>query len=150
MTKHVEMPFTQCFDNVVDIPVVAQRQIFTVQTVQTSVEIPQLPVVDVSVVVVAQVPQVHVEMKTVEITQLQHVVEKTVKDPQFQIIEKIIEIAEFLRFNTSGDEQINLKEHVDRMKEGQNDMCYVTDVSIAVLLVRRKSAQEVPCGTLHD
>ena len=36
-----------------------------------------LPVVDVSVVVVAQVPQVHVETKTVEITQLQHVVEKS-------------------------------------------------------------------------
>ena len=36
------------------------------------------------------------------------------------------ETAELLRFNTSGDEQINLKEHVDRMKEGQNDICYIT------------------------
>ena len=32
-------------------------------------------------------------------------------------------IAELLRFHTSksGDEQISLKEYVDRMKEGQND-----------------------------
>ena len=44
-----------------------------------------------------------------------------------------VEIAELLRFNTSGDEQINLKEYVDRMKEGQNDMCYFTDESIAVV-----------------
>ena len=32
--------------------------------------------------------------------------------------------AELLRFHTSksGDEQISLKEHVDRVKEGQNDI----------------------------
>merc|ERR1712012_674723 len=37
-------------------------------------------------------------------------------------------IAELLRFNTSksGDEQISLKEYVDRMKEGQNDIYYIT------------------------
>merc|ERR1711968_178286 len=36
-------------------------------------------------------------------------------------------IAELLRFNTSksGDEQISLKEYVDRMKEGQNDIYYI-------------------------
>ena len=54
-----------------------------------------------------------------------------------------------LRFNTSGDEQINLKEYVDRMKEGQNDMCYVTDESIAVVSslfeeILRKKGHEVP------
>ena len=34
------------------------------------------------------------------------------------------EIAEFLWFNTSksGDEQIGLKEYIDRMKDGQNDI----------------------------
>ena len=117
VTKHVEMPVTQCTDNVVDIPVVAQRQIFTVQTVQTSIEIPQLPVVDVPVVLVVQAPLVQVMAETAEIPQLQitdqvvdvpvgvvaqvphvHVVEKTVEDPQFQIVEKIGEIPEWLNF----------------------------------------------------
>ena len=36
------------------------------------------------------------------------------------------EIAEFLRFNTkSGDEQVSFREYVDRMKEGQHDICYI-------------------------
>ena len=44
------------------------------------------------------------------------------------------EIAGLLRFNTPkpGDEQISFKEYVDRMKEGQNDIFYITDESIAV------------------
>merc|ERR1712167_253282 len=38
-------------------------------------------------------------------------------------------IAELMRFHTSksGDEQISLKEYVDRMKEGQNDIYYILD-----------------------
>merc|ERR1712224_1123938 len=42
-------------------------------------------------------------------------------------------IAELMRFRTSksGDEQISLKEYVDRMKEGQNDIYYITGESIA-------------------
>ena len=46
-----------------------------------------------------------------------------------------LEIAELLRFNMSkpGDEQINFKEYVDRMKEGQNDIYYITGKSIAVV-----------------
>merc|ERR1712079_207333 len=44
-------------------------------------------------------------------------------------------IAELLRFQTSksGDEQISLKEYVDRMKEGQNDIYYITGESIAAV-----------------
>merc|ERR1712136_315719 len=44
-------------------------------------------------------------------------------------------IAELLRLSTSksGDEQISLKEYVDRMKEGQNDIYYITGESIAVV-----------------
>ena len=46
-----------------------------------------------------------------------------------------LEIAELLRFNTSksGDEQISFKEHVDRMKEGQNDNYHIKGESIAVV-----------------
>ena len=173
VTKHVEIPELQFNDKVVDNPVVAQRQI-SMETVQKNIEIPQLQhcdeVVDVpAVLVVAQIPQVHVVMKTAEIPQLQvkvvnvpvvlvvpvpqvRVGKKTVEDLQLQIVEKIIEIAELLRFNTSGDEQINLKEYVDRMKEGQNDMCYVTDESIAVVSSLfeenlRKKGHEVPYMT---
>jgi molecular chaperone HtpG len=42
-------------------------------------------------------------------------------------------VAELLRWHTSksGDEQISLKEYVDRMKEGQNDIYYITGESIA-------------------
>merc|ERR1712021_117728 len=44
-------------------------------------------------------------------------------------------VAELLRFNTSksGDEQISFKEYVDRMKEGQNDIYYITGESIAAV-----------------
>ncbi|CAE7159456.1 unnamed protein product, partial [Symbiodinium necroappetens] len=44
-------------------------------------------------------------------------------------------VAELLRYHTSksGDEQISLKEYVDRMKEGQNDIFYITGESIAAV-----------------
>merc|ERR1719473_1855842 len=42
-------------------------------------------------------------------------------------------IAELLRFHSSksGDEMVSLKEYVDRMKEGQNDIFYITGESVA-------------------
>merc|ERR1712151_1389451 len=44
-------------------------------------------------------------------------------------------VAELMRYQTSksGDEQISLKEHIDRMKEGQNDIYYITGESIAAV-----------------
>ena len=115
VTKHIKNPELQFTDKVVDNPVVAQKQISKILTVQKNIEISQLQVEDVPVVVVAQVPQVHVEMKTVDIPQLQVkavdipvvlvmpvsqvlVVKKTVEDPQFQIVEKTVEIPELLNF----------------------------------------------------
>merc|ERR1719498_139696 len=45
-------------------------------------------------------------------------------------------VAELMRYNTSksGDEQISLKEYVDRMKEGQNDIYYITGDVVDVIL----------------
>merc|ERR1712160_162452 len=44
-------------------------------------------------------------------------------------------VAELMRYHTSksGDEQISLKEYVDRMKEGQADIYYITGESIAAV-----------------
>ncbi|CAK0869261.1 unnamed protein product, partial [Prorocentrum cordatum] len=44
-------------------------------------------------------------------------------------------VAELMRYHTSrsGDEMIRLKEFVDRMKEGQNDIYYITGESIAAV-----------------
>merc|ERR1719161_834863 len=44
-------------------------------------------------------------------------------------------IAELMRYQTSksGDESISLKEYVDRMKEGQNDIYYITGESVAAV-----------------
>ena len=44
-----------------------------------------------------------------------------------------VKVAELLRYQTSksGDESISFKEYVDRMKEGQNDIYYITGESVA-------------------
>merc|ERR1719189_1299078 len=44
-------------------------------------------------------------------------------------------VAELLRFHTSksGDEMVSLKEYIDRMKEGQNDIYYITGESITAV-----------------
>ena len=77
VTKHVEVPLVQFFNKVDEIPVVAQRQILMVQTVQKTMEIPQLQC-DNKMVDNPEVPQVHV-------------VKKTVEDPQFEIVQKTVE-----------------------------------------------------------
>merc|ERR1712151_1025467 len=44
-------------------------------------------------------------------------------------------VAELMRYHTSksGDEQISLKEYCDRMKEGQNEIYYITGDSVAAV-----------------
>merc|ERR1712219_76698 len=46
-----------------------------------------------------------------------------------------VKIAELMRYQTSksGDELISFKEYVDRMKEGQNDIYYITGESVAAV-----------------
>merc|ERR1711981_840642 len=46
-----------------------------------------------------------------------------------------VKVAELLRYHTSksGDESISFKEYVDRMKEGQNDIYYITGESVAAV-----------------
>merc|ERR1711935_588305 len=46
-----------------------------------------------------------------------------------------VKVAELLRYQTSksGDESISFKEYVDRMKEGQNDIYYITGESVAAV-----------------
>ena len=109
VTKHVMVPRSQFTGKVMDIPVVAQRQI-SMETVQKSIETPQLQycdeVVDIPVQLVEQVSHVHVVAKTPEIPQLQVTdkvidvpvvsamqvprvcaVKKTVEDSQFETVE---------------------------------------------------------------
>ena len=116
-TVDAEVPLSQFTDEAVDIPVVTQRQISTVQTVLKSIEISQLQycdeVIDVPVVLGVQASQSQAVAETAEIPQLQvtdqvvdvlvvvvaqvphvHVVKKTVEDPQLQVVEKIGEIPE--------------------------------------------------------
>merc|ERR1719379_2159626 len=44
-----------------------------------------------------------------------------------------MKLAELMRYQTSksGDDTVSLKEYVDRMKEGQNDIYYITGESVA-------------------
>ena len=87
-SQHV-VQLLQFTDKVVDIPVVAQRQIRVNRNWQETIEISQLQyidgVVDVPVVLVVLVPQVQVVAETAEI-------------PQLQVVEKISEIPEWLNF----------------------------------------------------
>ena len=62
-----------------------------------------------------------------------------------------VKTAEVLRFNTTepGDEQNSFEDYVDRMKEGQNDISYITGENIAVVSsspfednLRKKSVEE--------
>merc|ERR1712232_1060548 len=62
-------------------------------------------------------------------------------------------IAELLRYQTSksGDESISLKEYVDRMKEGQNDIYYITGQRGpgVIVVFPRKSPEEGSRGIVH-
>ena len=150
VTKQVEVPLSQFNDKVVDIPVVALRQISQMQVddevvdvpvvsvvqvprvcaVKNTAEIPQLLVVDVPVVVVEQVPHVHV-------------VEKTVEDPQFQIIEKIGEIPEWLNFVRE-----NFPVYILRETLRQNKILRV--VKKTLVKSRLEMLAEIECDEGHE
>ena len=82
--KTVDVPQLQFIVKVANIPVVAQRQISTVQTFQRTMEIPVLQYIDKMVdVLVVQASQVQVVVETVEI-------------PELQFVEKIVVIPDVL------------------------------------------------------
>ena len=112
VTKHIKIPQVQFCTKVDDMPVAAQRQAPTAQTVQKAMEVPQLQftnkVNDIPVEAQRQISMVRTIQKTTEIPQLQcvnevidvpavfveqaphvHVVEKTAEIPQMQTVEKI-------------------------------------------------------------
>ena len=115
VTKQVEVPLSQFNDKVVDIPVVALRQIST-ETVQKTIEIPQLQCIDevidvpavlvvldgevddVPVVSAVQVPRVCAVKKTAEIPQLPVVDVPVVvveQVPHVHVVEKTVEDPQF-------------------------------------------------------
>ena len=67
---------------VVDVPVVVQRQVSMVLTVQKTSEIPQMQILEIPVVVQRQVPMVLTVQRPVEIPQV----------PQLQFINKFVDI----------------------------------------------------------
>ena len=87
VTEHIRNPQIPYMEKVDEMPVVVQRQIPMVQTVQKTNEIPQLWCIDEVVGnPVVQVSRVQVMEKTVEIPQLQ-TVEKIAETPQTQTIQ---------------------------------------------------------------
>ena len=157
--KTVEVPLVQYMGEIVDESVVMQGQVPTTQTVQKTVEVSQVQfpdrVADIPVVSQRQVPDPLIREEIVEVMPLTRTCDETaelnddhkksyeqfVKCVKLEIRENSVddlEIAELLRFNTSksGVEQISFKEYVDRMKEGQNDIYYITGESIAAVSSR--------------
>ena len=120
-----------------------QGQVPTTQTVQKTVEVSQVqfpdPVADVPVVSTRHVPGPLIEEEIAELNDDRNKFYKQfVKCMKLGIHENSVddfEIAKLLRINTSksGDEQISLKEYVDHMKEGQNDISHITGESIEVV-----------------
>ena len=132
VTRHVEIPPLQFIDKVVDIPVVALREISQLQNLDQ--------VVDVPVVVVAHGPHVHVEMKTVETSQLQLVVQvpvvpvvtETTEIPQLLVVEKIGEIPEWLNFVRGAADSQDFPVYIPRETLQQNKILCVIKKTVRV------------------
>merc|ERR1712084_55842 len=103
--KTVEVPQVQYIDRVVDVPVVKQRHVPSVQKVQKTVEVPQVQyidrVVDVPVVKQRHVPAIQKVQKPVTVPVIETVekivdvpVIKQVEVPQVQTVEKVVEVPE--------------------------------------------------------
>ena len=76
----------------------------------------------------------HAETSTGDVnTHVQHVIHTVEVERPKLIKETVQEKINQVTKHTSGDEQINLKEYVDRMKEGQNDIYCITGESIAMV-----------------
>ena len=151
------------------------NQVTKVQTVQTSIEIPQLQycdeVIDVPVVLVVHVPQSQVVTETAEIPQLHvagkvvdvpavfvvlaplvqvRVVKKTVEDPQFQIDEKTAEAPQTQTIQvtqTSESLGIECDEGHELMLQGNDSVSVAKDVEDEANEVSEKSPDCMVCSS---
>ena len=115
----VEVPQIQLIDEVVDVPVVVQRQVPTVEKVQKTVKVRQVQfidkVVDAPVIVQRQVPAIQVA-------------QKTVKDPQTQSIVKELRS----KFEVGHTNKVHARNQLDmnrwRKKQGLEATQYPQDM----------------------
>ena len=177
--KTVEVPQGQFPDRVVDVPVVMQRQDDALEHItrrrlfimnDCDELIPEWLNVVKSVVASENLP-LNIYRETLLQNKILRMIKKSYvtnylemlaeiaeqKDDRNKFYEQFVKCmklktAEMLRFNTSkpGDERINFKEYVDRMKKGQNDVYDITGKSIVVVSSSsflenlRKNGYEVP------
>ena len=145
--KTVQVRRVQFLDRAVDVPVSVQRQEECMQNdsrvfiMDDRDELVPEWLNTVKVVIDSEDLPLNVCRETLLQNKILRVIKKNHVTKYLEMLAEIAELnfvddadtAELLRFNTSGDEQINLKEYVDRMKEGQNDICYITGENIAVV-----------------
>ena len=161
VTKPVKIPQVQFLTKVDDMPVVVQRQVSTVQTVQKAMEVPLLrftdKVVDNPVVVQRQI-STEIVQKTMETPQSQCidemidvpvvsvmqvpracVVKKTVENPQLQTVEKSAEDPQ-----TQTIQGTQTSESLGNAPVSENPLVRFTDRVVDVPVVAQRQVPSIP------